>query len=463
VVLRPEVIEELRRVVGRDWVVTEKELVERYLYYQTPEFVRPRAVDDVVVVKPKSAQEVAEVLKIASREGIPVYPRGGGTGLVGGAVPTKPGIILSLERMDEVVIDRENMVAEVGAGVTLSKLIEEAEKAGLFFPPHPGDEGAFIGGLIATNAGGARAVRTGVMRNYVLGIEVVLPTGKILRLGGKVVKNNVGYNIMQLIIGSEGTLGVITKAYIRLYPKYGASATVVIPFNSRLDAVRASAEVMRSGVIPLLLEYSDKELLDRSAKYLGLKWPVEEGTAHLIVTVSEALEDMVYAELEVINSIAERCNALEPVVATRSDEQAEILKIRSEIYSALRKDLVDGLDVSLPLGRIYDFMVGVEELEGRYSTWIPICGHVGDGNLHPHIIKKEGWSMEEYDKLREEIYDLTVKLGGVITGEHGVGATRTKYLLKYLGKEYVEFMKEVKKLFDPNNILNPGKVIPSDT
>jgi len=458
--LKPELINELKKIVGSDWVVTNRELIERYLYDEASEEVRPKAAEEVVVVKPRTAEEVSEVLKLANREGVPVYPRGGGTGLVGGAVPTKPGIVLSLERMDDVVIDTENLVAEVGAGVTLSKLIEEAEGAGLFFPPHPGDEGAFVGGMIATNAGGARAVRTGVMRNYVLGIEVVLPTGQILRLGGKVIKNNMGYNLMHLMIGSEGTLGVITKAYIRLYPKYGASATMVIPFNSRLDAINTSYEIMRSGVTPLLLEYAERDILERSANYLGLKWPAEEGTAHLIVSVSEALEDTVYGELEVINSIAEKYNALEPVVATRNDEQAEILKIRSEIYSALKKDMVDALDVSLPLGKIYEFMEGINELEKRYDTWIPICGHVGDGNLHPHILRKEGWGAEMYEKLKDDIYDLTMRLGGSITGEHGVGATRTKYMLKYLSKEYIQLMRELKKLFDPNNILNPGKVIP---
>jgi len=458
--LKPELINELKKIVGSDWVVTNRELIERYLYDETSEEVRPKAAEEVVVVKTKTAEEVSEVLKLANREGVPVYPRGGGTGLVGGAVPTKPGIVLSLERMDDVVIDTENLVAEVGAGVTLSKLIEEAEGAGLFFPPHPGDEGAFIGGMIATNAGGARAVRTGVMRNYVLGIEVVIPTGQILRLGGKVIKNNMGYNLMHLIIGSEGTLGVITKACIRLYPKYGASATMVIPFNSRLDAINTSYEIMGSGVTPLLLEYAEKGILEKSANYLGLKWPAEEGTAHLIVTVSKALEDSVYGELEIINSIAEKHGALEPVVATRDDEQAEILKIRSEIYSALKKDMVDALDVSLPLGKIYEFMEGIDELEGRYGTWIPICGHVGDGNLHPHILRKGGWGAEMYEKLKNDIYDLTMRLGGSITGEHGVGATRTKYMLKYLSKEYIQLMRELKKLFDPNNILNPGKVIP---
>ncbi len=452
---------ELKDVVGDEWVITDRRAIERYLYDETPEPVRPKACSDVILVKPADTEEVSKVLKLANSRGVPVYPRGGGTGLVGGAIPTMPGILLSLERLDEVKIDAESLVAEVGAGVTLSKLIEEAEKAGLFFPPHPGDEGAFIGGMIATNAGGSRAVKTGVMRNYVLGLEVVLPDGSVIKFGGKLIKNNLGYNIMQLMIGSEGTLGVITKAYIRLYPKQKYCATMVIPFNNRLNAVRAALKIMRSGVIPLLLEYVDREAILRSSEYLGLKWPCSEGSSYLIVTISEAVEDAVYSELELINNLIENYTSLEPVVTTRTDEQLEILKIRSEIYSALKKDLIDVLDVSLPIGAIPEFMRRLEDVERRFTVKIPICGHIGDGNLHPHILRVSGWGMSRYEELRDVIYDLTVELGGSITGEHGVGFTRIKYMSKYLSKDYIELLIKIKKVFDPNNILNPGKVLPT--
>jgi len=458
--IKSKIIKKLKNIVGDEWVITDKAIIERYLYDETPEYIRPVPADEVVLVKPRTANEVSEIVKLANEEKVPIFPRGGGTGLVGGAIPTKPGIILSLERMDSIKVDVGNLIAEVEAGVTLSKLIEEVEKAGLFFPPHPGDEGAFVGGMIATNAGGARAVRTGVMRNYVLGIEVVLPNGDIVMLGGKTIKNNTGYNLMHLIIGSEGTLGIITKAYLRLYPKYRASATMIIPFNSRLDAIKAAHEIMKSGIIPLLLEYVEKNVIEKSASYLGLKWPVEEGFAHLIVTVSESIEDFVYSELEMIDEITKKYTSLEPVVATRSDEQKEILKIRSEIYSSLKKDIIDILDISLPLAKIYEFMEKIDELENKYKTWIPVYGHIGDGNLHAHIMKSKGWTKDMYEKLAEEIYNLTIELGGVITGEHGIGTTRVKYLKKFIDKKYLEIMKSIKKLFDPNNILNPGKVLP---
>ncbi len=455
-----ELVRKLRSIVGDEWVITDRSAIERYLYDETPEPVRPKPATDVVLVKPRTTQEVSMILKLANEELVPVFPRGGGTGLVGGAIPTRPGIILSLERMDSIVIDKENLVAEVEAGVTLRRLIEESEKYDLFFPPHPGDEGAFVGGMIATNAGGARAVRTGVMRNYVLGMEVVLPTGEVLRLGGKVIKNNVGYNLMHLIIGSEGTLGVITKAYLRLYPKYRYSAMMIIPFKDRLDAIKASQEILRSGVIPLLLEYSEKDLLEITAKYLGTQWPVREGEAQLLVLISEPTEDGMYSEVEVVGSIAYSNNSLEPVVTVRDDEQKEILRIRSEIFTALKKNFYDILDVSLPISKIYEFMEYIDKLESKYGIWIPVFGHIGDGSLHPDILKKEGWAKDMYEKLKEEIFEITVKLGGVIIGEHGVGYTRKNYLLKFMSKEERELMRRIKKIFDPNNILNPDKVIP---
>ncbi|RLG77880.1 MAG: lactate dehydrogenase [Thermoprotei archaeon] len=452
------VIEKLVSIVGKEWVVTDPRAIERYLYDEAPEPIRPQPMRDVVVVKPGSTEEVAGVLKLANEEKIPVFPRGGGTGLVGGAVPTAPGIVLSLERMDRVVIHREDMVAEAEAGVTLAKLTEEAEKAGLFFPPHPGDEGAFVGGLIATNAGGARAVRTGVMRNYVLGLEVVLPTGVVARIGGKTIKNNLLTNVMHLFVGCEGLLGVITKAFLRLYPKPRASATMVVPFDDRLSAIRAAYDIMMSGTIPMLLEYVELSAIERSEKHLGLQWPTHEGFAHLMISFAEHSEDAMYLALETVNSIAEKYTKHEPVLATRRDEQSEILRIRSEIYTALKKDMVDILDVTLPLSKIYEFMERVDALEEEYKTWIPAYGHVGDGNLHLHIMKNEGWSAERYNELREKVYSIAVELGGSITGEHGIGAARSKYLEKYADRGHLELLKLLKKSLDPNNILNPGRV-----
>ena len=458
--MRREVLEELRSIVGDDWVVEEIKLVERYLLDETAEPVRPSPSSDIVLVKPGDTEEIAEIVRLANRYRVPIFPRGGGTGLVGGCIPTSSGIVLSLERMDSIEVDRDNLMAIAEAGVTLGKLIEVAEKADLFFPAHPGDEGAFIGGLIACNAGGARAVRTGVMRNYIVGLEVVLPTGEVLSLGGKLVKNNSEYSLMHLFIGTEGTLGIITKAIIRLYPKFGATATLIVPFNTRREAIQSVPKILQSGIIPLAIEYVERDLVERSAKKLGLRWPCDEGKTFLIIILAEFDQDTVYLECERIDSICKQQGALEPLIAESRREQEEILKIRSEIYTTLKPETVDILDVVVPPARIGDLMDMIDEIERKYGIYIPVYGHAGDGNLHPHIMKYENWTMEQYERIREEIYRATISLGGAISGEHGIGAIRRRYLKKYLSETHIELIRKLKKLLDPNNILNPGKVIP---
>ena len=460
--LPPELVRELKSVVGEEWVVTEKDAILKYLFDETAPPVRPNPSGEVIVVKPSSTIEVAEVLKLANKYRVPVYPRGGGTGLVGGAVPTRSGIVLSLERMDKLVIDAENMVAEAEAGVTLGKLIEEAEKRGLSFPPHPGDEGATVGGLVACNAGGARAVRTGVTRNYVLGLEVVLPQGTILSLASKTVKNNQGFNLAHLFIGSEGILGVITKVYLRLYPRWRASATIVVPFEQRSSAVSAAKRILFSGLIPLALEYFDRRVVEESARHLGVTWPVTEGNSYLMLILAECSEDIVFAELEMLSKIVESEGALEPVIAQRSDEQSTLLKIRSAIYTALKKETFDILDTTVPLGAIDAFLESIEKLENRYKVWLPVYGHAGDGNIHVHVLQYPGFTVQQLEEIRSQVYEVAVALGGVITGEHGIGAIRKSQAAKLLGPEWVKVMRELKKMLDPNNILNPDKVLPED-
>jgi glycolate oxidase len=461
-VLPRQFIDELKSVVGDKWVVEDLVAIERYLYDETAPPVRPSASREIIVVKPGSIDEVANVIKIANKYRVPVYPRGGGTSLVGGAVPTKPGIVLSLERLDRIYIDVESMVAEVEAGVTLGKLIEEAEKHGLMFPAHPGDEGAYIGGLIACNAGGSRAVRTGVMRNYVLGLEVVLPTGDILKLGGKTIKNNMGYNLAHLFIGSEGILGVIVKAYLRLYPKWRYTATAVIPFNSRSSAFRTARKILSTGLIPLAIEYFDRQVIETSAKYLGVSWPIDIGQYYIMIILAEPVEETVLVELELIDRVAREEGGLEPFVFQREDEQKNVLKIRSEIYSALKSSTFDILDTTVPIGVIDRFIEMVNKIEEKYRIWLPTYGHVGDGNVHIHILNYPNFTQDTLEKIRDEIYDIALQLGGTITGEHGIGYTRKRYVRKLLGDTWVKTMKMLKHVLDPNNILNPDKVLPED-
>jgi len=455
-----KVLEELKSIVGADWVIADKESIAGYLYDETPLPLRPKASEDVVVVKPKNAEEVSKIMKLANEYKIPVFPRGGGTGLVGACVPTMNGIILSLERMNEIKVDAENLIAEAGAGATLRDLIDAAEKAGLSFPLHPGDEGAQIGGLIACNAGGARAIKTGIMRNCVKGIEVVLPTGEILTLGGKILKNNAGYDLMHLIIGSEGTLGIITKAWIRLQPREMASATIIVPFDSREKALALVPKIFQEGLIPLAIEYVEKNLVEQVAEKLGLTWPCNSAEYQLMIILSEPSEETLLTGLEKLLDLCEKMGSKEPVVAQTRKEQEEILKIRSEIYSTLKPNMVDILDTTVPPAKLVELIKTVNELEAKYGVYIPTYGHAGDGNLHLHLMKWNGWTEDKYDELRSIIYQKTIELGGTITGEHGIGYLRKKYLTKYLGEKTVELMREIKKAFDPNNVLNPDKVLP---
>lgn len=460
--MKTELVEKLKRIVGSDWVAVRKEAVLDYLIDETAPVVCPKPAADVVLVKPGAAQEVASILKLANEWKIPVFPRGGGTGLVGGCVPTDSGIVLSLERMDRVIeVDAGNLMVVVEAGVTLEKLIKAADEAGLSFPPHPGDEAAHVGGLVACNAGGARAVRYGVMRNYVKGIEVVLPTGEIQNLGGKLLKDVAGYSLMHLMIGSQGTLGVITKVILRLYPKFQQTATLIIPYEYRHDALRTVPEILQEGMMPLAIEYAERELMEKSAKQLGKRWPVRKGKACLMIVVTGDSEEEVYQYAERIDRIARGHNAMDTFVVETRREQDDILSIRSKIYLALKPFTMDITDVAVPPASITELLDALDGIAKRHNMYMPTFGHAGDGNLHTHILMKkaEGVDEESLEEVKKEIYDATIRLGGTITAEHGIGKIRVKNLNQYLDEKAIEIMKSIKAVFDPNNILNPATVI----
>ena len=448
------VAELLKEVLGDEWVVSDRDSIEGYIYDETPEPVRPKAAENLVLVKPASTEEVSQVLKIANEYKVLVFPVGGRTGLVGGCIPTKPGIVLSLERMNKIEVDRENLMAVAEAGATLRDLMRAAEGAGLFFPPRPGDEGAQIGGLIATNAGGVRAVKYGVMRNYVKGLEVALPTGEVLRLGGKLLKNNAGYDLMQLFIGSEGTLGVITKAVIRLFPRSRYMVTLIAPFSSRADALSAVPEVLRSEAMPLAIEYVQLREVKRAAEHISDKWPVEEGQAQLIIILDGMRHEEVLRACDEVARICEAHGAVKVLVVDSPREQDRILRIRGNIYVAIKRDLLDILDVAVPPAKLRDLMDTVDEIALRYGVDLPVYGHAGDGNLHVHIMRDVG-SLEVAEMIRQDVYVAAVRLGGTITGEHGVGKLRARSLGLVLSEKHLEIMRKIKKILDPNGILNP--------
>jgi len=453
-----EIARVLEEIVGERWVITERAMMGGYLRDETPNAVCPSPALDLVLVKPANAKEVSKILKVANRERVPVFPVGGRTGLSGGAVPVKPGMILSLERMNAIEVDRDNMMAIAEAGATLGDLTRAVGEAGFFFPLHPGDEGAQMGGLVATSAGGVRAVKHGIMRNFVKGLEVVLPTEEILTLGGCLLKNNTGYNLMHLMMGSEGTLGVITKAVIRLYPKAGITVTLIAAFERRQDAMHSVMKTLQSGITPMAIEYIDWDDIERASVHLREKWPSEGGKAQLIIILSEVNEDALFSECEEISKICEANHVLETLIAETKEEQERILRIRSNLYTPLKPLLHDILDITVPPGRVEALMDKVDAIAEEYGTSIPIYGHVGDGNLHGHIMKEEGRGLKFVNKVKRKIYEATVSLGGVITGEHGIGKVKIGDADLVLSEKEIELIRAVKAVFDPNNIMNPGTI-----
>jgi len=452
-------VEELQRIVGEDWVITKREQMESYLVDETYLGVKPEPADNVVVVKPANSEEISKILKLADREKTPVFPRGGGTGQTGGAIPTEDGIVLSLERLDKIEeVDRENLMVVVQAGVTLGDLIKVVEDAGFSFPLHPGDEGAQVGGLIACNAAGERAIKHGVTRNYVKGLEVVFPTGEIVSMGGKLLKNNTGLDLMHLLIGSQGILGVVTRAILRLYPRAAGSATLVVSYDDRHEAISTVPKILQSGIIPLAIEYMEHAEAELSAEHLGLKWPAAKGKAHLIIIVAGVSEDELYSQCEQISNVCQEYNAVDTLIAERREEQADILKIRGEVYASMKARVADGLDVAVPPANIGRLMDEVDKIAQRYHTTIPVFGHAGDGNLHP-ILTTDLQERGIFKEVRGEIYEAGFNLGGVITGEHGIGKTKLDEFDLYGDEKSRGLMKGIKKLFDPNNILNPGTII----
>ncbi len=453
-------IENLRKITGDDWVVTKREQIERYLVDETALAMRPKPADNVVLVKPANAEEISEILKLANDEKTPVFIRGGGTGICGGAIPIADGIVLSMERLDRIEeVDKANLMVVVESGATFGSMLKAVEDADLFFPPHPGAENAHVGGLVACNAGGVRALKYGVIRNFVKGLEVVLPTGDMLKVGGKLLKNNQGLDLMHLFINSGGTLGVITKVIFRLCPKFTSSTTLIISYDSRHDAINSVPKILQSGVIPLAIEYVERDVIETSAGKLGMEWPAPKGQAFLLVMLTGDSEDEVYAQGERISVICEAGNSVDILMAERKEEQANILKIRSEIYPSLKDNVADVLDITVPPASIGVMMDKVDEIARRFNTTIPTYGHAGDGNLHPHLMN----DLPERGILRpvkREIYQETVKLGGVITGEHGLGVIRLPDLDIYPDGKTWQLMRGIKDVFDPNNILSPGIGLP---
>jgi glycolate oxidase len=421
-----------------------------------------------VVVRPESAAQVGGILKACSERRVPVTCRGGGTGLCGGSVPVFGGVVLSLEKMNRVLeLDMKNLVAVVEAGLTLADFYRALEGTGLFFPPHPGDESATLGGVIATNAGGARAIKYGVVRNFVKGLEVVLADGRIEQVGGKFVKNSSGYSLLNLLVGSEGTLAVVTKAVIGLMRSPAAMVTLVAPFPELKDAISAVPAILQASVVPMAVEFLEREAVILGEAHLGRQWPVKEGKAYLMIILDGSGEEEVLDQAGRIQEICSRHRALDVFIADNRQKQENILTIRSQIYEALKVHMLESLDVTVPRAEIAEFVEEAQEAAAEEGMWMPTYGHAADGNVHNHLMKdawKDGvWTeipgwREKYPRLRLKIHSLGIKYRGTVSGEHGIGLVKKEYLSSFIGESQVGLMAGIKRVFDPGNILNPGKI-----
>jgi len=466
--ITPEIRKKLGKIVGEKNLTFDPEKMRDYSHdeFSLSDIVRMPEL----VVKPTKTDEVVEILRLASEEIIPVTPRGGATGLCGGCVPSHGGIVLSLENMNRIAeIDLDNQMAVVEAGVTLSDFYTAVEEGGLFFPPHPGEESAMIGGVIATNAGGARAVKYGVVRNYVRGLEVVLASGGIIHLGGKLMKSSTGYNLLNLFIGSEGTLGIITRAVIQLMPSPQMTRSLIIPYDDLEKAIETVPFMVRKKILPLAVEFVPKEVIRITEKFLKKRWPCSQGSTDLLLILDASSEEEMDRLSEAVAEICMEKGALDVYVADSPKKQEEVLDIRSKIYEAIKSHTLEVLDIVIPRAEIARHVKRVQEVSQQYQIWLPTFGHAADGNVHTHImaarfeqgeiipLPEEDWKVK-HERVREELYKDCKSRGGMISGEHGIGIVKKPYLSYVVDEGSIGLMKGIKRVFDPRNILNPGKI-----
>ena len=417
-----------------------------------------------VLIYVKSAEEVSKIMAYANKHNIPVVARGSGTGLVGAAVPVFGGIMLCTTKMNAILeLDEENLTLTVEPGVLLMEISAFVEQRGLFYPPDPGEKSATIGGNISTNAGGMRAVKYGVTRDYVRGLEAVLPSGEIIDMGGKVVKNSSGYSLKDLVIGSEGTLAVITKAVLKLLPLPGKTRSLLIPFPDIKSAIGSVMGIMKTKIIPTAVEFLERDVLLDAEKFLGKVFPDKSSDAYLLLTYdgnsTQELENAYSAVAEVVFA----AGALDMLIVDTDERKDAVWSARGAFLEAIKSSTteMDECDVVVPKNKVADFVAYTYELKKEFGIRIKSFGHAGDGNLHIYVLRddlEEGPWREVLDKIMTRLYDKAEEFGGKVSGEHGVGHAKLPYYVKAEQDPVLEIMRGVKAVFDPNNILNPGKV-----
>ncbi|MFN3134588.1 MAG: FAD-binding oxidoreductase, partial [Candidatus Kryptonium sp.] len=452
------IIRQLEEIVGRENVLTSIENRITYSYDATPTFA---SLPDAIVI-PQTPEQISKILKLANEENFIVVPRGSGTSLSAGVVPLPNSIVLLMNRWRKILeIDRENLTALVEPGVITAQLHQEVEKYGLFYPPDPGSMTiSTIGGNVAENAGGLRGLKYGVTKNYVLGLEVVLPTGEIINVGGKNVKDVAGYNLKDLLIGSEGTLGVFTKILLKLIPKPQSYKTMIAFFSSLSDAGKTVADIIASHIVPATLEFLDNTTIKCVEDYAHLGLPINAGALLLIEVDGHPAQ--VEEEVEKVERICIKNGAIGYKIAKSDDEALNLKTARRAAFAALARVKPTTIleDATVPRSFVPEMVEKVQQIANKYQIIIGNFGHAGDGNLHPTALtdERDREEMKRVEQAFEEIFDYAIKLGGTITGEHGVGLAKKRFLEKQFSSAAIDFMKNIKRVLDPNNILNAGKI-----
>lgn len=455
-------LDDFKKIVGEQYVLVDEDSLKNYGHDETEHLLfLPE-----VVLRPRTAEEVSAIMVICNRHHIPVTPRGAGTGLSGGALPHLGGVLISTDRMNTILsIDERNLQVLTEPGVITEVLQNAVKEKGLFYPPDPSSRGScFIGGNISENSGGPKAVKYGVVRDYVLNLEVVLPTGEIIWTGANVLKNSTGYNLTQLIVGSEGTLAIVTKIVLKLLPLPKYDLLMLVPFASLEKAGEAVSAIFRAGFTPSALELVEIDALKIVSRFVDSSIvPISDDTeAHLIVEVDGNHMDTLMSEMEAISALLTEYEAGEIYFADDAQQKEELWKLRRRVAEAVK---IDGYtieeDTVVPRAELPALIRGVKELGLKYDFHAVCYGHAGDGNLHIRI-KKEGTENSLEDTRLVEgiraLFQLTYGLGGTISGEHGVGLVQKEYMDIVFNQVQLDLMRGIKKTFDPNNILNAGKI-----
>jgi glycolate oxidase len=462
--LAKEILEKLTAIVGENYIFTDQETRNHYGHDETEDYVFPPSV----VVKPANTQEISEIIKLANDYKIPTTPIGARTGLSGGALSIYEGIGLSMERLNKIIeIDEQNLQVTVEPAVITQVLRETVAEKGLFYPVDPSSMGScWIGGNVAENSGGARAVKYGVTKDYVLNLEVVLPSGEIIWTGANTLKNSTGYNLTQLMVGSEGTLGVITKIVLKLIPKNNHNVLMMVPFYKAHEACEAVSAIFRAGITPSALEFMERDAIDWTMHYVeGINITIKpEHQAHLLIEVDGNYPDILMQEAEKILSVVEAFEIDEVLFADTEDQKNMLWKMRRAVGEAVKSNSIyKEEDTVVPRYMLPELLKGIKEIGAKHGFKSVCYGHAGDGNLHVNIIKgnmtDDNWNTQVPIGIRE-IFQLTVALKGTLSGEHGIGYVQKNYMNIAFSKANLELMESIKRVFDPNNVLNPGKIFP---